>query len=267
MIEYAIVVGVGLFGAMLMGMIGIGTALLCVPTLIFVLPQLGVDEDVVVHTALGTAMLAISLQSVTSVISHHKRGNVHWDTLKVTFPGGIVGVILGVSFTSTLPGDVLRVIFALFILFSAGRLVFSKTKASDGNGDAPTKSKLVLAAGSGGIGFFASFIGAGGGVFAVPFLHWCGLVMRKCVGTSNANGLPISLAGALTYAVAGYSDIGYSPTHFGYIHLPTFGLLAISGMIAAPIGAKLAHIVSPKIIKTMFAILVAIIATKMLMGV
>ena len=267
MVEYAIVVGVGLFGALLMGMIGIGTALLCVPTLVFVLPLLGTPETIVVHTALGTAMLAISMQSVTSVIAHQRRGNVHWQTLKATLPGGMIGVVLGVSFTSTLPGDVLKVIFAVFILSSATRLVFSKTKASDGDGEDPTKGVLVLTAGSGAIGFFASFIGAGGGVFAVPFLHWCGLVMRKCVGTSNANGLPISLMGALTYAATGYTEVGYSASHFGYIDLPTFGLLAISGMIAAPIGAKLAHVVPAKVIKTVFAILVVIIATKMLVGI
>ncbi|NQV98155.1 MAG: sulfite exporter TauE/SafE family protein [Rhodospirillales bacterium] len=266
MIEYAIVVGVGLFGAVLMGMIGIGTALLCVPTLIFVLPHLGVADQVVVHTALGTAMLAISLQSVTSAIAHHRRGNVHWRVLKVTIPGGIAGVVLGVSLTTTLPGDMLRVIFALFILVSAGRLVFARTKASDGDGEDPTKGPLILALGSGAIGFFASFIGAGGGVFAVPFFHWCGMVTRKCVGTSNANGLPISLAGALTYAATGYTEIGTSASHFGYIHLPTFALLAISGMIAAPLGAKLAHVVPARVIKTIFAVLVVVIATKMLVG-
>lgn len=267
MLEYAIVVGIGLFGALLMGMIGIGTALLCVPTLIYVLPKLGVPHEIAVHTALGTAMLAISVQSVSSVIAHHRRGNVHWETLKATLPGGVLGVILGVSVTSTLPGDVLRIIFALFILFSAARLLFSKQKTQSEENEAPLKSKPVLASGSAAIGFFASFIGAGGGVFAVPFLHWSGLVMRKCVGTSNANGLPISLAGALTYAATGYMEIGASATHFGYIDFTTFGLLAISGLIAAPVGAKLAHIVPAQVIKILFAILVAIIAVKMLVGV
>ena len=90
--------------------------------------------------------------------------------------------------------------------------------------------------------------------------------MRKCVGTSNANGLPIALIGAMTYAATGYAEIGYSATHFGYIHYATFELLAISGIIAAPMGAKLAHVVSPKIIKYSFAALVSVIAAKMLMG-
>lgn len=266
MIEYAMVFGVGLVGALLMGMIGIGTALLCVPTLIFVLPHMGVADVNVVHTALGTAMLAISVQSVTSVIAHNRRGNVHWQALKATMPGGIVGVMLGVTFTSALPGNILRVIFALFILFSAARLVFGTSRAADGDGEHPTKGTLTLAAGSACIGFFASFIGAGGGVFSVPFLHWCGLVMRKAVGTSNANGLPISLTGALTYALTGYWEIGMSASHFGFIHLPTFGLLALSGMVAAPLGAKLAHTVPAKLVKSLFAVLVVVIATRMLIG-
>ncbi len=265
MIEYAIVAGVGLVGALLMGMIGIGTALLCVPTLIFVLPAFGVADGNVVHTALGTAMLAIAVQSVSSVVAHNKRGNVDWQILKSTLPGGIFGVVLGVSFTSALPGNVLHIIFAAFILFSAGRLVFSKPKPAEENGETPRKGILVLSTGSAAIGFFASFIGAGGGVFAVPFLHWCGLVMRKCVGTSNANGFPISLVGALTYGATGYADVGYSAFHFGYIHLPAFAVLAVSGMIAAPIGARLAHTVPARTIKILFALLVVIIATRMIM--
>jgi len=266
MIEYAIVVGVGLIGALLMGMIGIGSALLCVPALIFVLPALGVAPESVVHTALGTTMLAIGLQSVTSVIAHNKRGNVDWQVLRTTLPGGVVGIILGVSFTSILSGDVLRIIFALFILFSAGRLVFDKSKVAAHDVGGNTKGKGVLAAGSCAIGFLASFIGAGGGVFAVPFLNWCGLQMRRCVGTSNANGLPIALTGALTYGVTGYAAIGYSQIQVGYIHLPTFVVLAISGMIAAPLGARLANVVSAKIIKWFFAILVVVIATQMIVG-
>lgn len=266
MIEYLLVVGVGLIGALLMGMIGIGSALLCVPALIFVLPILGVAPETVVHTALGTTMLAIACQSVTSVIAHNKRGNVDWQVLRTTLPGGVIGIILGVSFTSTLSGDVLRVIFALFILLSASRLIFDKSKTSSEVIVGGTKAKSILAIGSAIIGFLASFIGAGGGVFAVPFLNWCGLQMRRCVGTSNANGLPIALTGALTYGVTGYNAIGYSDLQIGYIHLPTFALLAISGMIAAPFGARLAHIVSAKIIKWVFAILVVIIATKMLIG-
>ena len=140
MIEYAVVVGVGLVGAVLMGMIGIGTALLCVPTLIFVLPGMGVQDVNVVHMALGTTMFTIALQSITSVVAHHKRGNVHWEVLKATLPGGVIGVILGVSTTSALPGHILQIIFAIFILISAGRLVLSKTAASDSNGrEAKTK--------------------------------------------------------------------------------------------------------------------------------
>ena len=228
---------------------------------------MGVQDANVVHMALGTTMFTIALQSITSVVAHHKRGNVHWEVLKATLPGGVIGVILGVSTTSALPGHILQIIFAIFILISAGRLVLSKSAASDSNGEEPNKSKIFMATGSGLIGFFASFIGAGGGVFTVPFLHWCGLITRKCVGTSNANGFPISLTGAITYAITGFAAIGYSATHIGYIHLPTFGLLAISGMIAAPIGARLAHVVPAKIIKTIFAGLVAIIATKMLIGI
>lgn len=234
MIEYSIVIGTGIIGAILMGMIGVGTALICVPTLIFVLPHLGVTDDIVVHMALGTTMLAIATQSVSSVIAHHRRGNVDWSVLKATLPGGVIGVILGVSFASTLSGSILQIIFASFILFSAARMLFSKSRAAEDDVEHVDKSPLFLASGSAMIGFFASFIGAGGGVFAVPFLNWCGLVMRKAVGTSNANGLPISLAGALTYALAGYQEIGYSATHFGYIHLPLFVLLAVSGVISAP---------------------------------
>ncbi len=59
-----------------------------------------------------------------------------------------------------------------------------------------------------GIGTLSTLLGIGGGTLTVPLLVYCNVPIHQAVGTSAACGLPIALAGAIGFAVAGWGEAG-----------------------------------------------------------
>jgi uncharacterized membrane protein YfcA len=123
----------------------------------------------------------------------------------------------------------------------------------------------MFAAGS-TIGVVSSLVGIGGGSLSVPFMTLCNIPMHTAVGTSAAIGFPIAVAGAVGYLVNGLSAQGLPPMSIGYISLPA--LIGVAGMsvLTAPLGAKLAHALPVDKLKKIFALLLIITATRMLVS-
>jgi uncharacterized protein len=92
----------------------------------------------------------------------------------------------------------------------------------------PTRSlKPVLV-----IGFLAGIssglFGIGGGTVIVPLLVlWCAFDQHSAHATSLAGIIPIAAVGATVFATAGEVDVRLA------------GLLALGGIIGAPLGARL----------------------------
>ncbi len=107
----------GLLGGVLAGLFGVGGGILFVPTLVLVL---GLSQ---VH-AEATSLLAI-LPAVTAGAWRQQRyGNVDWRASLLVGLGSIAGVEGGVELAKALPEDVLRRLFAVFMLVVAASLAW-----------------------------------------------------------------------------------------------------------------------------------------------
>ena len=107
----------------------------------------------------------------------------------------------------------------------------------------------------GGIGIASAIFGIGGGSLTVPYLNRYGVVMQKAVATSAACGLPIAVAGALGFMWFGQQAEVAVPNTIGYIHIYAFIGISVMSFITAKVGAKVAHLLSPAMLKKCFACL------------
>lgn len=123
----------GLVGGVLLGLIGVGMALIAVPVLTFALPHLGVPTDLAPVVALATSMGIVTIGSVSSVLSHHRLGNVDWTAFRKIVPFSILGVIAGSLIVTRLPAEVLRYIFAAFLVFVAVRMLLARKPGGPGS--------------------------------------------------------------------------------------------------------------------------------------
>jgi uncharacterized membrane protein YfcA len=90
--------------------------------------------------------------------------------------------------------------------------------------------------------------------------------LRRAIGTAAATGFPIALAGSAGYVVQGWNVAGLPPLSLGYVYLPALGLVAVMSMLAAPYGARLAHRLPVKRLRTVFALMFYALALRMLAG-
>ncbi|CCO25078.1 sulfite exporter TauE/SafE family protein [Maridesulfovibrio hydrothermalis] len=250
----------GIFAGILAGLLGIGGGLVIVPILVFALPPLGIPEVHLMHIALGTSLASIIFTSLSSMRSHNKRGAVRWDIFKTITPGILAGTFLGSLSTSFMNTKILKGIFVIFLYYVASQMLFGlKPKASRQVPD----SKGMFAAGS-VIGIFSSLVGIGGGTLSVPFLTMCNITIHTAIGTAAAIGLPIALAGTAGFLWTGAGTAGLPPYCIGYIYLPALVGIVSASMLTAPIGVRLAHSLPVDKLKKIFAVLLIMVATRML---
>ena len=131
-------------------------------------------------------------------------------------PGVLAGALLGAAVASALPSDGLRIFFGVFALLVALQMGLGVRPAPHRDLPGPVGMGAVGTA----IGVVSALVGIGGGSMTVPFLAWCNVPMRQAVATSAATGLPIAVAGAAGFLLAGmgrsmpaWSEIG------GYVSL------------------------------------------------
>ena len=253
---------VGAIAGILAGLLGIGGGLVIVPMLVFSFTLQQIPSDLMMHLALGTSLASIIFTSISSCKSHHKRGAVRWDVVKRITPGILAGTFGGSYIAALLPTQILKGIFVVFLYYVATQMILGKK---------PAASRQIPGAGgmfgAGGIiGCFSSLVGIGGGTLSVPFLSWCNIPVHHAIGTSSAIGLPIALAGALGFILNGLGTPTLPAYALGYVYLPALlGIISMS-VLTAPLGAKLAHSLPVDKLKRTFAILLFVVATRMLIS-
>lgn len=250
---------VGLIAGILAGLLGVGGGLVIVPMLVFCFARQGFNPDQIMHIALGTSLASIMFTSISSFMSHHRRGAVDWDIVKKIVIGILVGTFLGTFVASRLPSDFLKVFFCVFLYAVATQMILNKKPA-------PSRSLPGMAGmlGVGStIGVISSLVGIGGGSLSVPFMLWCNVPAHRAIGTSAAIGFPIAIAGALGYILNNLKVENLPDYSLGYVYLPALLFVVCASVLTAPLGARLAHALPVDSLKKIFALFLYLVATKM----
>lgn len=258
----AIFLVTGAAAGLMAGLFGVGGGLIIVPALAWLLPRQGVSDAVLMQSAIGTSLAVIGLTSISSMRAHQARGGVLWPVFWRLAPGIVAGSLLGASIAHGLSGHTLkRIVGVGALLISAQMLIDAQPKTARA-----LPGAIALAGVGGVIGMLSALIGIGGGSLTVPFLNACSIDMRRAVGTSAACGVPIAWAGAAGFAFNGLGVAGLPPYSLGYIDLAAFAGIAVMSVFAAPLGAKLAHRLPPRVLKRAFAVFLAGIGLRMLLA-
>jgi uncharacterized membrane protein YfcA len=252
----------GVAAGLLAGLFGVGGGLIMVPALAWVLPGQGVGPEIVMQVAVGTSLAVISATSLSSMLAHHRQQGVRWDVLLRFAPGLAAGAVAGAFVAHALPGLVLQRIVGAGAILVAIQMFLDRKPVSDRG--VPGWAGLVSAGGV--IGLLSALIGIGGGSLTVPYLTWRGVPIRQAVGTAAACGVPIAWAGAAGFIAAGWSVAGRPEASLGYVVLPAFAAIALTSVLVAPIGARLAHRLPPLMLKRAFAVLLLVIGALLLSG-
>lgn len=248
----------GAGAGLIAGLFGVGGGLIIVPALVFSFSLQGVSSVVLTQMAIGTSLATIVFTSLSSIKTHHSKAAIDWPLVKQLTIGIIIGAMMGSYVADLLPGDILQLIIGCYAFLVAIQMGFDlKPKAAK---SLPTGVGLNAVGGC--IGAISALFGIGGGSLTVPYLAWCNVDMRRAVATSAACGLPIAIAGFVSYMFTGWHNEQLPEYSAGYVYLPALFGIIITSTYFAKIGAKLAHTLPSLVLKRCFALLLIAVGIK-----
>ncbi len=253
---------VGIVSGFLAGLLGIGGGVIIVPMVVFSLNWQGIADEFTMHLALGTSLSCILFTAVSSFRAHHKKGAVHWDVVRRIVFGTITGTFLGSFIAARMGTDLLKGFFIIFLYGMTVQLMSNREPKADRS----FPGHVGLFAVGNGIGAVSALLGIGSGTLSVPFMVRCNLSVHHAIGTSAAIGFPIAVAGTLGYIFNGFGNTNLPEYSLGYVYLPAVAGIACASVLTAPLGVKLAHRLPMDKLKKVFAILLFLVATRMLSG-
>jgi uncharacterized membrane protein YfcA len=245
----------------LAGMLGIGGGMTLVPVLAALFDRQHFAPDHIVHLALGTAMASIVFTAASSVREHWRLGGVDAGIVARMAPGMVSGSFLATFAAGWISQRHLALAFVLIVYAGATQMLLNRKPVATRK--LPGGLPLFLAGLV--IGTVCGLVSAGGAFLTVPFMLWCGVPLRNAIGTAAALGIPVALIGSVGYLISGWRIAGLPPHSLGFILLPALAGLVCGSMLTAPFGARLAHRLPVLTLKRLFALLLYLLATKMLL--
>jgi len=251
---------VGVFAGLSAGLLGIGGGLIIVPALLWIFQYQGINDVSLIHIAIATSLASIIFTSLSSIYAHHQKSAVIWPIFWRLSPSIMFGALLGAALANWVPSAELKIGFGLFELYVAIQMTFNLKPKQQRN---LPKTVGMNTIGS-GIGLVSSLVGIGGGTMTVPFLLYVRTPIHKAIATSAACGLPIAIAGSMGFLFITWSKTSELAYSSGYLYWPALLGIVIASVLFAPIGAWLAYRLSQRYLKQIFAVLLYILAIKML---
>lgn len=118
-LELVQLVVIGLAAGFLAGLLGIGGGVFLVPAMVLIM---GFDQ----HIAQGTSLLVMIPAALTGSYTHYRKGRLVLRDAFTLGAGGIIGAFLGAVLALSLDDELLRRLFAVFLLVVAVRILLPK---------------------------------------------------------------------------------------------------------------------------------------------
>ena len=249
----------GAFSGFVAGLLGIGGGLIIVPVLLYLLAP-SIDQSILMHTSIGTALAVIVFTSISSLYAHHRHGAILWRNFVKLTPTILLGSYSGAILAKYLSFDFLRMFFAFFEITVALIMWFGISASSH----ADNLSRWIWSFAGYFIGLISAMVGIGGGTMTTPFLVYNNVEIKNAIATSAAVGMPIAIAGSIGFMVAGSSQA--LPTGgIGFVNFEALIAIVAASIFFAPLGAKVTHKLDSNKLKKGFSIFLAFLAVMVLL--
>ncbi len=243
------------------GLFGIGGGLITVPFLFYIFGSLGIDQQYIMHLAVGTSFAIIIPTSAVSVFTHHKYKAVDFNIVKSYGIFVVIGVIIGTIFAGLLKTKTLVLFFSIVIFLLGIYLLLLKEKEKNTILKIKLHLKIILGF---LVGFISAPMGIGGAVMNVPILKFFGYSINRAIGSSAAIGFLIAIFGAVGFLITGTYLNTNIPLSIGFLNIPAFLIFIPITTFMAKIGARTVHKIEKKKISKYLGFFLLIISVKFL---
>jgi uncharacterized protein len=260
----AAVIVAGIVTGILAGLFGIGGGAVIVPVLFEFFRLLGVPEGIRMQLCVGTSLAIIVPTAIRSYRAHRASGLVMPEVVRSWAAPSVAGVAIGSAAAVFAPAALFKLAFVLIAGIIAAKLLFAGDRWALG-------SELPGRAGMAGYGFFvglaSSLMGISGGSLATMVLTLYGKPIHSAVATSAGVGVPITIAGAIGYILAGLPHQAMlPPLSIGFVSAIGVALIAPISSFVAPFGARLAHTLPKRRLEIAFGVFLLIASIRFILS-
>ena len=253
----------GLVSGLVAGLLGVGGGIVLVPVLYHLFGLGGIDAESRMHLAVGTSLATVVFTATRSALAHRALGALDGPLLRAWGPPAAVGAGLGAALAPQLGDHQLSGVFASVALGVALHMAFGRETWRLAQQPPRGAGRYALGSLVGGL---SVLMGLGGGTLGVPIFSLVGVPLHRAVGTAAGLGVLIAVPGVVGFLLSGHDVPGRPPGTFGYVNLLGVALLAPASVWMAPLGARLAHGLSPLALRRAFALFLTLTSWRMFAG-
>jgi uncharacterized protein len=259
----ALLVG-GVISGILAGLFGVSGGSVIVPVLYEGFRILGVPEDVRLQLCLGTSIAIVVPTTIRSYLAHRAKGAVIPGVIRQWVLPAIIGVAGSSVVAAFAPAEVLKIAFIVIATFIALKLFFGGERWNLGT-DLPGPRPMALYGFA--IGFCGPLMGVSGGAISTIVLTLYGKRIHNAVATSSGIAVPVSIAGAIGFIIAGWPhEAQLPPFSLGFVSLIGLVVVAPLASFVAPYGAHLAHRLPRRTLEIAFGAFLQLVALRFLVS-
>lgn len=252
----------GVVTGVLAGLFGIGGGGIIVPVLYEVFGVLHVPDSVRMQLCIGTSLAIIVPTTVRSYLGHKAKGAVLPQVIRAWTLPAIAGVVIGSITAWFAPSAVFKIAFVFFAAMISAKMLFAGDRWNIGK-ELPGRGLLSL---YGFItGLLSSLVGVSGGAVSNAVLTLYGQPIQRAVATSAGIGVPITIVGAVGYAIAGWPHVAQlPPLSVGFVSVIGFALMAPVSSYTTGYGVRLAHWLPRRKLEIGFGICLMLVSLRFL---
>jgi uncharacterized membrane protein YfcA len=218
---------------------GIGGGAVIVPVLFEMFRLLGVPEEVRMQLCIGTSLAIIVPTTVRSYWAHRAKGLVVPAVMRSWALPAVVGVAVGSVTAAVAPAHLFESAFVVIAGIIATKFLAGRENWTLGR---QLPGRLGMAGYGFAVGLASSLMGISGGSLVTFVMTLYRVPIHNAVATAAGLGVPITLAGAIGYVIAGLPHQALlPPLSLGFVSVIGVVLIAPISSYIAPVGARLAH--------------------------
>lgn len=244
---------IGLAGGISVSLVGIGSTLVTLPSLLLILPFY-FPSQIAVKIAIATTLSCATVAAISSAIGYMKKQQVLYPLFFRMSFCYLLTAFCGAYLVHYMPGHLIELLLGIILILVSVNLLLHKKSLAQKIKHTPTTlqflAHITLA------GLANSICGIATGTIAIPFLKKY-YPLEKAIGTSIASTITACLFGTVAYIIYGFHHMkSVTGLSLGYVYLPAFFPITIGTIIGSYFGFYLKNFLSTNFIKYLLTLLI-----------